>query len=268
MLNLDQHSMVYAMKSVLVLLLLLLQTCLIGQDFQGKALYRFNNSYADEDWSKKKLSESETKMWKSKLSEASRTTYDLRFNLNESSWAEVESLNVQGDKKEAWWNEAKNGTLYKDLANLNYELETEVFDKPFLVKDKLELPQWELRDETKQIGSYQVQKAVLKIEKKVLAFGQEEPQIVFDEIVAWFCPQIPVAHGPKLFWGLPGLILEIQEGSLTYICEKIELNSREEIRINRPKKGQEVSKKELDQIVEEKTEEILRKYNKGGKKGN
>lgn len=255
------------MKNTLILLLLVFQTTLLAQSFQGKAIYRFNNSYADADWSKKGLSESETRMWKSKLSEASRTSYELRFNLNESSWEEIESLSIEGSKKGGDWNEAQDKLLYKDIANLQYHLETEVFDKPFLVKDKLELPQWELLEETKKIGSYNVQKAVWKIEREVMVFGEEEPQLVTNNIIAWFSSEIPISNGPKLYWGLPGLILEIQDGSVSFICERIELNSNSEFEIKKPKKGQAVNKEELDQIIIEKSEEILKKYNKGGKKG-
>lgn len=254
------------MKHVLLLLFLALSQYAYSQDFQGKAIYVFNNSFADEDWSKKNMSASETRMWKSKLSEAARSTYELRFTLTESNWLEIESLSIDGGKKEFGWNESKDGLLYKSLVDNKYLLETEVFDKAFLVTDHLALPQWELTNETKNIGNYKVQKALWKIDKEVMVFGEEKPQIKTDQIVAWFSPEIPIANGPKQYWGLPGLILELQDGAITYICQKIEINTNT-VEITKPNKGQKVNKAELEQIIKDKTEEIYKKYNKSSKKG-
>ena len=241
-----------------------------AQSFQGKAIYLFNNSYAQVDWGKKKMSDAEVSMWKSKLSEGSRKTYQLNFTLQESSWAKVESLAVGGGGKggdKAGWDDSQENLLYKNLANQSYKVETEAFDKLFLVNGDLELPAWEITGETKTIGDYQVQKAIYTREKQTMAFGKEEPVMEKEIVEAWFTTQIPISSGPDYYWGLPGLILEIKNGNISYTCERVELNSSGDFSIEIPKKGQKVTAEELDKIVEEKTEEMYKRFNKSGKKG-
>jgi GLPGLI family protein len=43
-------------------------------------------------------------------------------------------------------------------------------------------------------------------------------------ITAWYTPEIPVNQGPENYWGLPGLILEINDGKTVILCSKIVLN--------------------------------------------
>ncbi|WP_332911473.1 GLPGLI family protein [Algoriphagus boritolerans] len=69
--------------------------------------------------------------------------------------------------------------------------------------------------------------------------GMTEMENVKDTIrvTAWFTPEIPVSHGPESYFGLPGLILEVQNQGRTLICEKIELNpSTNPVKIEQPKK--------------------------------
>jgi GLPGLI family protein len=43
-------------------------------------------------------------------------------------------------------------------------------------------------------------------------------------VTAWYTPEIPVNQGPDKYWGLPGLILEVNDGK-TVLCSKVVLNS-------------------------------------------
>jgi GLPGLI family protein len=45
-------------------------------------------------------------------------------------------------------------------------------------------------------------------------------------ITAWYT-EIPVNQGPENYWGLPGLILEINDGKTVILCSKIVLNPKE-----------------------------------------
>ena len=54
-----------------------------------------------------------------------------------------------------------------------------------------------------------------------------------DEVTAWYTPQIPVSQGPGEFWGLPGLILEINDDKTTILCTKIVMNPNDKSKIKR-----------------------------------
>ena len=91
----------------------------------------------------------------------------------------------------------------------------------------------------------------------LIALGKE-PQVMVDmtNVEAWYSPQIPVSHGPLEYWGLPGLILEINAGNTTILCSKITLNPEEKVKIEAPDKGKEITKKEYKNTITEKMMEF------------
>jgi len=94
--------------------------------------------------------------------------------------------------------------------------------------------------ETKKIGNYTVYKATMIKEDNSIQFrgprrgrgNQEEekkeenkePKKI--EVTAWYTLDIPVSNGPGVYWGLPGLILEINEGRTTVLCTEVVLNPK------------------------------------------
>ena len=63
-------------------------------------------------------------------------------------------------------------------------------------------------------------------------------------MTAWFAPSLPYSFGPKNYYGLPGLILELTEGSTTYIVTKIELSNKN-ISVVQPR-GKTISREEYN----------------------
>ncbi len=139
----------------------------------------------------------------------------------------------------------------------------------FLVNDSLKTYDWELTGESKLIGDYTCQKAVYSriIDSKVFSMGQDEMETTKDtvNVTAWFTTQIPVSHGPDDFWGLPGLILELQNNGMTYIAERIVLNPTDPVQIETPRKGELISSKDYQALSEEKMQEMMKRYS--GKPG-
>ena len=76
-------------------------------------------------------------------------------------------------------------------------------------------------------------------------------------ITAWYTPDIPVSQGPDKYWGLPGLILEVNDGDTTILCSKMVLNPKEKAVIKEPSKGKEVTQKEYDETLRKKSEENM-----------
>ena len=95
---------------------------------------------------------------------------------------------------------------------------------------------------------------------------QEELLKDMQNVTVWYTPQIPVKQGPNSYYGLPGLILEVNVGNTTILCSKVVLNPKEEIEIQMPDKGEEVSREEFAKITEEKTQEMMDRYGGGGKR--
>ncbi len=92
--------------------------------------------------------------------------------------------------------------------------------KDYLVSEKLEKLDWKITNEKKNIGQYTCQKAILEHEhdeSEIHVQGHEH--IHLTEV--WFTDDIAIGHGPSGYWGLPGLILEIKEGSTHVIMDKV-----------------------------------------------
>jgi len=201
--------------------------------------------------------------------------YTLSFTQSESNWKQVESLGSgpatasSSGAKIVIQTGNENRLLYKNIGEQSYTKEEDLMGKPFLVQDSLRIYDWELTGNTKKIGEYEVQEAKYSriIDSKSFSMGMDEMELTKDTInvTAWFAPQIPVSHGPADFWGLPGLILELQNEGLTYLADRIVLNPTDPVAIEVPKKGQKISNEEYRALADEKMKDMMKRYN--GKPG-
>lgn len=98
-----------------------------------------------------------------------------------------------------------------------------------LVHNKIKL-NWKIENESKKIDDYICYKATL-VEKYKNRMNEEKQKTV----VAWFCPEIPYSFGPNEYYGLPGLIQELEKDENKYVAKKITL-SKETITIELPNK--------------------------------
>ena len=81
-------------------------------------------------------------------------------------------------------------------------------------------------------------------------------------ITAWYTPEIPVNQGPEGYWGLPGLILEVNDGRTVILCSKVVLNPKEKAAIKPATNGKVVTQKGFDETMMQKMEE-MREMNRG-----
>lgn len=197
--------------------------------------------------------------------------YILTFTQTESNWKEAETLGggpataSSGGMTMVINTGSADKLLYKNIAEQVYLQEDEMMGKEFLIKDVLEPAEWELTGESKKIGNYTAQKATYSkiIDSQRFSTGMTEMENVKDTIsvTAWFTPEIPVSHGPSNYFGLPGLILELQNQGSTLICDRIELNpSANPVAIELPKKGKVVSKEEFRVVQEEAMKQMMNQY--------
>jgi GLPGLI family protein len=257
---------------------LLLPAALFSQNFQGEAIYQSSTKMGNFSFKGDGMSPDMEAQLKEKMQKQMQKEYTLKFNLTESVWKEVESLDggpavASGGGMVIQMSSGSNGTLYKNTSEMKYLREADVFSKAFLVDDVLENREWVLGEETRKIGNYNAYKATYTniSERKTMSFDgdQNEMKMVMDttEITAWYTPEIPVSQGPSDYWGLPGLILEVSDGSTTFLCTKVTLNPAEGVEIKKPSKGKRVNREELKVITDEKTEEMMKKFSNGGGKG-
>lgn len=261
--------------------------------FQGKAYYQTKTSVDMSNFGSRQLSEERKKQIADRMKSALEKTYLLTFNQFESVFKEEERLETPGQSNSMRFRmmSSDNGLQYKNIKNQLILKEQDFMGKQFLVKDSLPVLEWQLSNETKQIGKYTCFKATAKQKaplfdinrfrrpspsKSEVSKDSTKAKIKEDTnsnlaeymvVTAWYTPQIPINQGPSSYWGLPGLILEINADRTTMLCSKIILNPKQKETIKVPSKGKEISQKEYDAIVTKKTEEMREVFKGRGGRG-
>ncbi|MDO5978349.1 GLPGLI family protein [Flavivirga spongiicola] len=273
-----------------VFLLLMTSMSFAQKDFQGKAYYQTKTTLDMSRFEGRQISEDQKKRISERMKSMFEKTYILTFNQIESIYKEEEKLEAPGARTGRWRGMMSSftaGDQYKNVKEQTLLQDQEFFGKQFLIKDSLPQLKWVMGSETKQIGKYTCFKATAakkntdfdfnsfrrppnregntekdSTQTKNLSTKEENPNLV--EVVVWYTPQIPINQGPGEYWGLPGLILEVNEGRTTILCSKIIMNPEEKGVIKAPSKGKEVSKEAYHAIVKKKTEEMRENFSRGG----
>ena len=284
----------FSHKVVLILFTLLFITNINAQDFQGQAYYFSKTTMDMSRWDRGgKMSEAQKKQMEARMKPWLEKTYILTFNKEESIFKEDEKLEggPGGRAPSMWGSSFSAGLQYKNIKEKIFLQDQEFFGKQFLITEQMTPYAWKMGSETKKIGQYVCYKATTtrpsselnftstnrrdrekkKEEKKkdsinvaskapdteaVVAKAEIEEKEEMVEVIAWYSPMIPVSQGPTEYWGLPGLILELSAGNTTMLCSKIVMNPEEKIEIKRPTKGEVVTKKEYNEIITGKMQEM------------
>jgi len=262
----------------------------MAQEFQGRAHYMSKTTMDMNNFGGDQMSEQQKKMMAERMKNMLEKTYILSFNRTESIYKEEEKLATPGagggGRMGGMMGSFTAGAQYKNVKDQQLIQDQEFFGKQFLIKDSIPQLEWKMENESKQIGQYLSFKATAIKKGNDLDFGNmrrrnrnnestkdstkansddalEVPKEII--VTAWYTPQIPVNQGPGEYWGLPGLILEVNAGRTTILCTKIEINPTDKVEIKAPSKGKEVTKTEYEAIVKEKTEEMREMYGGRGR---
>jgi GLPGLI family protein len=241
------------------------------------------------------------KMIEERMKKMFEKTFILNFNKSASIYKEEEKLEaanqaVGGMRMMNSWT-GGGGTYYKNVKEKSYTIDKEFMGKEFLIKDSLPNLQWKMEGETRVIGGYTCYKATAVKAPSATDFRNFRPKKEEDKkeldkkesdkkeadkpatdkktnfmdsvelpkeitITAWYAPEIPISQGPEGYWGLPGLILEVNDGKTIILCSKVVLNPKEKGEIKASNKGKMISQKDYDEAVVKKMEEF-REMNQG-----
>lgn len=281
------------MKSLFTIFFTLVSiTSFAQKDFQGKAIYMSKTTVDMDNFGRpggQKMTEARKKQIAERMKSMLEKTFILSFDKTSSLYKEDAKLAAPttGDGRgPRFGGFSSSGTKYKNTKDKVALESTEFFGKKFLVSDEMKTPEWELGSDTKQIGNYTCFKATLLKDVDALDFSNfrrgrdnekkkdstsvnkmeekmEKPKQI--EVVAWYTPQIPVSNGPGEYWGLPGLILEINSGRTTILCTEIVMNPSEKEEIKAPKKGKKINREKFNETVKKKMEELREMFQKRGR---
>ena len=149
------------------------------------------------------------------------TSAYLQASLMTNPDAVLEHAKTQIDNLRNSTNLRENGThrysslhtlkLYKDYKAKKIKEIAQISTNHFTYEEIL-LPQnWEIREDTMTIAGYACQKAVCDYRGR--------------SYEAWFASEIPISEGPWKFYGLPGLIIRLNDTQRHYEFDLVEFKS-------------------------------------------
>lgn len=281
------------MKKIIITSILMIAGFVQAQNFQGMAVYESKTStaeFAKGISGNKEITPEMQKQIEERMKKMFEKTFILNFDKSASIYKEEEKLDApgeQGGRRMMASMMGGGGTHYKNVKDKQFIVDREFFGKEFLIKDSLPKYDWKMEGESKQIGNYTCFKAtaVVKVnesdfrnfrfrnrdKKETEAktetvkdtakanktnFTEDWEMPKENTITAWYCPEIPVNQGPENYWGLPGLILEVNDGKTVMLCTKIVMNTKDKVEIKPVTKGKEVTQTEYNDIVKKKMEEM------------
>ncbi len=180
--------------------------------------------------------------------EANSLIFCLNFTANESSFATC-------SKDEA----IKSGLFTKSNKTVHANFETKVLsynnssgasgsvkENTYIIEEKRDYI-WVLTKETKVIDGYTCYKATT-----TYIYETKIPEEI--TVTAWYCPTIPFQTGPNGYFGLPGLIMELQDKNTVFGLVELSL-SKETIKLEKPKPAIVISKLDYTNLINQKIKE-------------
>ncbi|WP_405610611.1 GLPGLI family protein [Polaribacter sp. Asnod1-A03] len=236
------------LKSITFLCLnLILNFSIFSQtkSYQGEIIYNANLTIDDNfnAINNSNISDSAKKIAITSLKKLDSILYKLNFNKNESIFKEENKLEIKKSKNFLIRILVGEGIYYTNKKTNKIFNQKESFGELFII----EIPQfkWKLSRESKKIGKYICYKAT-----STKSIESRRGKSI-KKITAWYTPDLPISFGPKDYYGLPGLILELNEGDLFFKATKIKLNLKQKNDIKEPVKGKKITLEEYSKIVKE-----------------
>jgi len=175
------------------------------------------------------------------LTNNNELNYTLTINNNVSLFKKVKKLDIR--KNILLDVLVGGGSFYYNRENNLLINEIDAYGDVFLIS--YPKTEWKITNETKKINGYLCGKAITTLVENSRARQTST-------IIAWFAYDLPYNFGPNQFTGLPGLVLELDYiGKYKLRATKIELNTKEKIKIEFPKKGIKMSLEKYEKKLEE-----------------
>ena len=259
----------------------LISGSMFAQDFSGRATYKTHRKSSFElDSTTIAANPGIQEQMEAQMRKMFQKTFTLDFTKSESMYKEEQELDAPkgpsangGVMVMMMDGNGSSDILYKNISENRMANKTELMGKVFLIKDNLEAYDWKLTGEAKNIGNYTCYKAVYEKEEEDIQIDMIDGEVKEEKVtkkrtlVVWYTTDVPVSNGPNNYGGLPGLILEVNDGDLTIVCSELVLNPKEAKEIKEPVKGKIVTRKKFDEISLEKTKEMMNRYRSRDGKG-
>lgn len=153
---------------------------------------------------------------------------------------------ISGETSQLYKDRKKNFVTVMDFDNSNFE--DEIF---FFYEEEMSPINWEIKGDTTSVLGYTCRKATCDFEGRSYS--------------AWFTQDIPINDGPYKFYGLPGMILKIEdsENFFQFVAIGLEKMENAEIVIDDKSKYEKCTKEEYKKLKKRLQENFTVFYRSG-----
>lgn len=237
------------MNRIIVFLVIIITNSLFSQNNSGRASYKVTINKKNFEKNDTIVSDNNKELinyFKTILKNSIEKKYELYYMDSTSLFVEKAELDNATINNNAY-GKSTNDKLFVNIILNQYVNQTEFLGKNFLIIDSLTKYNWDIStNESKIIANKKVYKATC-----IINTVQKEKTIT-----AWYSAELKNSFGPELFCGLPGLVLELNTGDVTYTCYDINSSIDNLSIIKKPTSGKKVSQKEFDEITYQKQMEL------------
>lgn len=216
---------------LLTCIFLMLQIWAVAQKTEGVVTYErrqyWTKIYTQLTFLSQEEKDRITNTWKN--SDADKSKMNLYFSPAQSlyTYTNQDGTDEAGDY--AW--RKGDYVIFRDFDKDKKTDIIETLGKTYVIDDSLHTPTWKILNQIKEVAGNICMKA------------ETTDPIKKQKITAWFAQDIPVMAGPERFFGLPGVILEldINDGDVVIEATKVEFKTLGK-ELNLPKtKGKKIN---------------------------
>lgn len=231
------------MKKILFLILLFCPALVFSQPMEGRIRYlvtrHWTKMMSHLDYMSKQSRERASYMWGNRSEW--KTYSNLFFNETQTKYeSSEEKAEPEEEGGYAWRKEMF--FLKRDFdKNTQFDGRT-IMSKGYLIEDTLLIPKWRILNDLKEVAGHVCMKATLT------------DTVRKQTIVAWFAQDLPHKGGPESFFGLPGMILEIDvnDGAMILTADLIEMKKlTNELDPPAKLKGKKIKQADYEKLIKE-----------------
>lgn len=235
------------MKSIFVTTLIFFCSISFSQNNIGYATYKKKMIISNDIIEKNESINNQLKQsLKSMDKVIDKFEYKLVFNSKNAKYSKIKNLSTKEDNqlslKLANSIIGVNGEYYYDMVNLSAVNEVNDFGEIILILKSKNENKWVLTKESKLINSVTCYKAT-----KMKTVDTRKGEIK-REVIAWYNPKISIPAGPDGYFGLPGLVVQVEENNIITYLSELKFEEKES-QIKIPTKGKKMTETQYNEYV-------------------
>jgi len=176
-------------------------------------------------------------------------SFSLEINDGVSLYKEIEKINNDQFQSDIYIvGGSSDNKIYTNFIKKIQLEQLSIGNKNYLIKDSLIKYNWINTKEIDTIQGFKTAKAFIKIDENTI-------------VEAWYAKDLPYKIGPKLYSGLPGLILRLKTTYINQlnsyqIIECVKISTPNSLMIPSLTKGEKISRKDYNNIYKEYSKKI------------